>query len=239
MPILEKTQKMMLEASSQIRQFERRKLSENINLYQSGKRKKNLIICFCGKANRLLMPIPVFLQHIPDDLYDVVVLMDPSGLCFHNGVPGFESGIQKCLDKLSRRLPLAAYTNVTTFGTSGGGCAAIYSGVYLQANLAISIGGRHPLNYNSTNAEFSKIGLTGDEFDRLLKGMGGNLKTTIKVVYGDLHTEDKISALTFYEHLANVKLVPIAGSAEHSPFVFLMKQSKSNPFFNALLDDSR
>ena len=163
-PILDKTEKLMLQASKKIKPFISHKLSSNVFFYNSGSINKHILMCFCGTANRLMMPIPVFLQHINHEIFDVLILKDPSGLCFHAGVPDFGDTLQESVERLSSFVSSKNYQYVTSFGTSGGGCASLYVGSYLNAKKAISIAGRHPFDYTYIQLALNKKGLAGSEF---------------------------------------------------------------------------
>jgi hypothetical protein len=232
--VLDKTEKMMLQASDEIKKFKRRKVSKNVSFYSTEKPKEHLLICFCGRANRLMMPIPVFLQYINDEIYDVLILMDPSGLCFHSGIPELGENLKESIDELENIISISNYQNITTFGTSGGGCASLFLGVYLNAKQAISIGGRHPDNYTVTNTKLIEKGLSGKEFDQLISKNINNSSTQIQLVFAENNISDKMSAQTFSTKFKKINLVPISDTDEHNVLAFLMNKSRLSMFFNAL-----
>ena len=206
---LKKTEKLILEGNEEVRPFLKKRLSSNVYFYTTTNENKNLLICFCGNANRLMLPIPVFLQYIDHKVYDVLVLMDPSKLCYHLGVPGFGSTIEESADLLSDIATRGKYQQVKTFGTSGGGCASLFCGVYLNANKSISVGGRHPLTYEVTNNLLSDKGYSGYEFEELLSKKSNQYQTKIYIIYGNRMNADKISAENFEKYFLNTTLVPI------------------------------
>jgi hypothetical protein len=164
----DKTEKLVLEGHEKIRPFVRHKISSNVFFYNSVNINKKILICFCGNANRLMMPIPAFLQYIDEKIYDVLVLVDPSKLCYHSGIPDFGFTLEESINNLSDIISTKKYEQITTFGTSGGGCASLYVGAYLNAKKAISVGACHPLDYEDTKLRLSEKNLTGSEFDKLL-----------------------------------------------------------------------
>jgi hypothetical protein len=232
-PILDKTEKLMLHGFEKIRPFVRHTISDNVFYYNSGNKDKNLLICFCGKANRLLMPIPVFLQYIDNEIYDVLILMDPSGLCFHSGIPEFGLTLEESIRKLSRLVSSGNHQQVITFGTSGGGCASLYVGIYLNAKKAISVGGRHPFDYVDTKIALSKKGLSGSEFDKLLSEKLNKCETNIQVIFANENNSDKKSAQTFLKQLINVNLLPVNDTDNHNVLEYLRGKQK----LTFLLDD--
>jgi hypothetical protein len=236
LPIIDKTEKLMLQGSEKIRAFVRHKISENVLYYKSGNKNKSLLICFCGKGNRLMMPTPVFLQYINNEIYDVLILMDPSGLCFHSGIPEFGFNLEESIRKLSRLASSGNYQQISTFGTSGGGCAALYVGTYLKAKKAISVGGRHPIDYTDTEIALSKKGLSGSEFDQLLSGKLNKSETNIHVIFANENNYDKKSAQTFSNQLLNVNLLPINDTDNHNVLEYLRAKQKLNLLFDDLFN---
>ena len=231
---LDKAEKLILDASEKIRLFVRHKISTNVFFYNSDNINKKILICFCGNANRLMMPVAVFLQYIDEKIYDVLVLMDPSKLCYHSGIPDFGFTLKESVNKLSDIISEKKYEQITTFGTSGGGCASLYIGAYLNAKKAISVGGRHPLDYlDFKNTKLlSEKNLSGSEFDKLLSMRRNEYRTNIQVIYNDRHEEDKKSAINFKKHLKNVNLLSIDGES-HNVFHELRKKQK----LKLLMDD--
>ena len=231
---LDKTEKLILDASEKIRLFVRHKISTNVFFYNSDNINKKILICFCGNANRVMMPVAVFLQYIDEKIYDVLVLMDPSKLCYHSGIPDFGFTLKESVNKLSDIISEKKYEQVYTFGTSGGGCASLYIGAYLNAKKAISVGGRHPLDYlDYKNTKLLSVkNLSGSEFDKLLSMRRNEYRTNIQVIYNDRHEEDKKSAINFKKHLKNVNLLSIDGES-HNVFHELRKKQK----LKLLMDD--
>jgi hypothetical protein len=229
---LDKTEKLILEGFKKIRPFVRHKISTNVFFYNSVNINKKILICFCGNANRLMFPIPAFLQYIDEKIYDVLVLLDPYKLCYHSGIPDFGFTLEESINKLSDIISTKKYEQITTFGTSGGGCASLYVGAYLNAKKAISVGACHPLDYVDTKLRLSKKILSGSEFDKLLSKRQNEYQTNIIVIYSDRHDGDKKSAINFTKHLINVNLLPIDGES-HNVFEELRKKQK----LKLLMDD--
>ena len=179
-----------------------------------------------------MMPIPAFLQYIDEKIYDVLVLVDPSKLCYHSGIPDFGFTLEESINNLSDIISTKKYEQITTFGASGGGCASLYVGAYLNAKKAISVGACHPLDYEDTKLRLSEKNLTGSEFDKLLSMRRNEYQTNIKVIYSDRHDGDKKSAINFTKHLINVNLFPIDGESHNALEELRIKQK-----LKLLMDD--
>lgn len=233
---LKKTEMLIFEGREKIRPFERVRLSINVNFYKTHHKNKNLLICFCGNANRLMIPIPAFLQYIDHKIYDVLVLRDPSRLCYHSGIPGFGLTLENSANMLADIVLRRKYQQVKTFGTSGGGCSSIYLGLYLNVKKAISVGGYHPSNYQIINHNLSKKGLSGYEFDELLSKRSNQYQTSVKIIYADGVDRDTESAKIFAKHLCNANLIPIDHD-QHNVINYLRKKQKLRLFMDELINN--
>lgn len=233
---LKKTEKLILEGFEQIRPFVKFRLSKNVYFYSTANKNKNLLICFCGTKNRLMMPIPVFLQYIDHKIYDVLVLRDPYRLCYHSGIPGFGLTLENSANELADIVLRGKYQQVKTFGTSGGGYASLCLGLYLNVKKAISVGGCHPSNYQIINHNLSKKGLSGYEFDELLSKRSNQYQTSVKIIYADGVDRDTESAKIFAKHLCNANLIPIDHD-QHNVINYLRKKQKLRLFMDELINN--
>jgi hypothetical protein len=129
---------------SAIKRFRRTELVPNATFYSAGTGASTLVVGFCGKRLRLLMSLPMMLQHTDDRRYDVLILSDPQRLHFDRGIEGFADS----MPTLARRIEAIAgqygHTSLVTYGTSMGGFPALRMGLLLGADRAISAGGRFP-----------------------------------------------------------------------------------------------
>jgi hypothetical protein len=183
-----------------------------------------------------MMPIPVFLQYINSEIYDVLILKDPSGLCFHSGIPEFGDTLEESVSKLVNLVSLESYHDVITFGTSGGGYASLYVGYYLNAKKAISIGGSHPSKYIEMKDTLAKKKLSGYEFESLLFKKNNKSETNMKIVYSGENYADKKNAFTLSKYLSNIHLIPINGSKSHNVLEYLREKHKLNSLISELLN---
>ncbi|MCC6380216.1 MAG: hypothetical protein IT519_15485 [Burkholderiales bacterium] len=103
--------------------------------------RRTLVIAFTGNAERLMMPLAMFLQHCPADAYDFLVLFDPTRRFYLGGVEGFGSDLPASIAGIRERVGPERYRRAVAFGTSGGGLAAVWTAVELGLPRAVSVGG--------------------------------------------------------------------------------------------------
>lgn len=101
---------------------------------------RTLVVCFTGQAQRMMSPLPVFLQHFQATTEDVVVINYPKGLGFRYGLQGVADGFENLLNALGKLLPLAAYERVVSIGVSGGALPAIAAAQRLDFDAAAAFG---------------------------------------------------------------------------------------------------
>ncbi|THD72514.1 MAG: hypothetical protein E7813_03885 [Bradyrhizobium sp.] len=105
--------------------------------------KKCIVLAFCGRAHRLMIPTGVFLQLLPCKEVDVVILNDPGRNHFAGGCGEYASDFFQLVTRLGKDFNLGTYKNVCCYGTSMGGFVALRSGLLLDTK-SISVGGRFP-----------------------------------------------------------------------------------------------
>ena len=126
--------------------FVRQRIGPSMALYREpdGPGAKALTIVFTGRAQRPMMPLPVFLQHLRARETDVLVLWDPSRRDYRLGVPGSTSSPTETVALLRHLSERGRYARLATIGTSAGGLSALLAGMSLGAAAAVSVGGaRH------------------------------------------------------------------------------------------------
>jgi len=131
--------------------FERTEYALGVQLFTEKSiraNKKSLIIAFSGRANRLMIPPSLFLQHIPSNQFDVVMLWDSRRAHYLTGIDGYAQDSIDLTFRLARTIDLDRYQSIYCYGTSMGGFAALRAGMLLNADRAISIGGRFPWHIN-------------------------------------------------------------------------------------------
>jgi len=125
--------------------FARRTIVPDVTMYSSGgaTRDKTLAICFAGSAQRLMMPVPCFLQHLDASRFDVVVLRDAARRGFRAGIPGVGGNLTQVVEKIGEN-QRRSYGSVVSYGTSGGGVPALWAALQLKLEKGVSVGGNSP-----------------------------------------------------------------------------------------------
>jgi hypothetical protein len=127
--------------------YRRQALVPNIDIYSDASipaDRKSLILGFGGAAGQLMIPTPVFLQYVPSDHYDVVVLRDRTKQGYAIGIPPYAHNLWDLAQKLTAEIGAATYRRVYPYGTSMGGFPALRCGLLLKTETAISAGGQFP-----------------------------------------------------------------------------------------------
>lgn len=234
-PSISKTISLMQKGTDEIRPYQRNTISLNVNLYHTESNlKKSLLICFCGVANRLMMPVPVFLQFIPEDQFDVLVIRDPSEHGYVHGIPAFSKDLLETSKLLKEVIDLNRYNDLRCLGTSGGGSAALYFGILMHAKIAISVGGKHRSLSDKVNSEEHLI--SGFEFDNLIGNINHEeITTQLFAVYGDGSERDKVGAYSLKKYLKNCKLVTVKDIKEHNVLGILLQRNQLSSFLKSFI----
>lgn len=235
-----KSTNMMNSANAEIRNFIRYNLSTNVIFYSSSttpSNEKKLLICFCGIGNRLLVPIPVFLQCIPDQSFDVLIYRDPDQTCFLNGIPDFSNSLQDLVADTLPHVNFATYKSLVTIGTSGGGSAALYFGILANAEKAISVCGRHRSLAVQNPLKDDLLRFDGYEFDRMISSFKDSSCTEIILLCGEKSIKDIEGAQSLKKNLPKSKILMIKNLAEHNAFLFFLHRGKLKEFVQMLIKD--
>jgi hypothetical protein len=104
---------------------------------------KCLAICFAGAGQRMMMPVAVFLQHLPASRYDVVVLRDVARNGYRTGIPGIGATLEEVVDRVGMA-QRSYYESVVSLGVSAGGLPAIWAYLQLELDKGIAVGANHP-----------------------------------------------------------------------------------------------
>jgi hypothetical protein len=92
-----------------------------------------------------MMPVAPFLQALPAERCDVVVLRDPDRNSFLRGVPGYAPDLPALAARILADMPRGRHGDLRSLGTSAGGAPALALGARAGARLALSLGGGHPI----------------------------------------------------------------------------------------------
>ncbi len=213
--------------------FIRHHIHKNIQMYSSGTspQQKTLVIAFAGKAMRLMMPIPCFLQHLSADKFDVLLFSDPNKHGFTRGIPGIANNIENLIEKTSHLFNRTSYKSVVSYGTSGGGLPAILAAVQLQLDKGISIGGNGP-----SSPKWKALETFNPD-----KNLTTNDNTTpnLLCVYGANAEKDKLNThdLEYYIPIKALSIHSTNGQkVRHNPLKTILTQSKLSSFLHIALD---
>ena len=104
---------------------------------------KTLIVCFAQSGGRrLLMPNAVLLQHTDATRYDLLLIAEPGNFGYRHGVPTLGKNVMAVIAWLKNQSLWRNYQAIRTIGCSAGGYPAVIAGHALNAEMAISVGGR-------------------------------------------------------------------------------------------------
>jgi hypothetical protein len=92
-----------------------------------------------------MMPISIFLQCLDSRVWDVVLLRKGADQAtYFAGVEGVAASLPTLVQYVESAVPAKAYRRIVTYGTSGGGLAAILAAMLMGAARGISISGAPP-----------------------------------------------------------------------------------------------
>jgi hypothetical protein len=177
----------------------------------------------------LLLPVPTFLQHLPAERYDLLVLKDPGRNCYAKGIPGISGGFLGLTRKLESMIDRSAYRSVVSYGASGGGLAALNLAAKLQLDKGVSVGtaGR---NYESPRTR-ALIELLDISIRKLATA-------NLLIVYGldfDLDREAALS-LDNQQTIRTLGVRARRGQITHNPLYPLLREGKLGTFLQTALD---
>ena len=206
--------------------FQRDALAENVLRYRDPTENdggKTLLVGFAGNARRLMMPIAIFLQCLDARLWDVVLLR--KGLeqtNFFDGVYGVAGNFPDLMEYVRKAASPEKYRRVMTYGTSGGGFAAILAAVLLGATRGVSVcGAPSPLD------PWLEAQLAGRPTPSVEPPQ-------LHYIYGADSETDLQSALAL-QSLFGGRLHPVAGVDDHYALKPMLKAGQFHTFLNELL----
>ena len=125
----------------QVRPYRREILSPGVTLYTAGCSARTLIVGFCGRGDRLFLPVGVILQTLNHERFDLLTAWDARQLHFDRGIEGYAGSLPELARRLSDFASGRGYGSVVTYGISQGGMAALRIGQLMGADRAIAAGG--------------------------------------------------------------------------------------------------
>ncbi len=237
-PYIEKNIKMMAVGSAVVRAYKRINFGGSACLYKGPKnplKKKLLLVCFCGNADRMMLPTALFLQFLPETLFDVLILRDPSKSAYMQGVTGYVNNLSELPARIGNDLNLNEYEHTLSMGCSSGGAAALYAGVLLGSRRAVSIGGMHPSEYDRFPAACDIDTELKRDFDRFVADQVSSTQTELVCVFGELHPSDVTGAQTLKKFLPACKFLSVKGLDNHDILYSLYSKNQLMQFFKMML----
>ena len=220
-------------AGQEPQSFERRQITPNVLLFSDpahAARDKTLLVGFAGRLGRLMIPNVGFVQCLPAERFDIVILSDPLNRHFREGVPGCGTSFRTLVDAVGRHFPRENYRRHVAIGTSMGGLPAVWYGLMAGADRTIGIGAR-----------------AAWDVTRLLDGQGprhaydpvcaccSGRHREIVFVHARDHETDRIQAGHF-ARILNAQVLAIPGVDNHSPLAQLWESGSLSPFLVNLIE---
>lgn len=213
--------------------FQRFMLTEGIRIFAGATEPAGrvLIVAFPGNGGRLMMPLPIILQHLSPRQVDVVMVPDWKKSNYRYGIPPLGNALEEALPKLRRHLP-GGYARVVTLGTSSGGIPSLLAAPIVGADtvLAIGAGSLDDVRWAKGNGlnkrqlmEAAAPGLTGRR---------------VSLAYGAQSPDDEVSAdvLTgLVPHAEKVKIAFDDLEVKHVALLPLVNREMLGPFFEKYL----
>ena len=191
--------------------------------------RRTLVIAFTGIADRLMMPVSSFLQHCRAADYEFLVLFDRSRSNYLAGVAGVGETLSVSIDALRARIASAGYRRAITFGTSGGGLAAVWTAVELELERAVSVGGATPATLASMDRATP---LDASGFEEAIRRHAGRLPETVYMA-GEHAQRDREKARETQALLPTTTLV-VPGCDDHNTLHYLRRRGELAPLLARL-----
>jgi len=118
---------------------------------------KTLIVGFTGKLLRLQLPSYRFLLHLDPARFDLLLLRDSSHRLFAHGLPEIGDSISELGQWLDGFADRGSYGRRIALGTSGGGLAAIHTGIALRWDRAVASSPPSPLDHAELGEALGKL----------------------------------------------------------------------------------
>jgi hypothetical protein len=232
--------KIACESSSIIRElhravpqpYTRHDLASGVSLFSTSeppRKEKALIVAFCGRTNRLMVPRSLFLQFVPASVFDVVILNDRNNDHYFAGIEGYAHDLWSLVKRTLSDVSASSYRRLYCYGTSSGGFAALRFGLLAGAYRAISVGGTYPWPIHQLEG-----GKSLDAFDPLC-ACNPQPRSHVVCVHASDALRDKKSAIHL-QRIMKVSRVPVDGTDDHN-IVYKIYMAGGLATFNAQLFD--
>ena len=221
-----------------VQPYVRHVISEGATVYAApgddrARMNRTLVIAYTGDANRLMMPIGLFLQHCPAEQYEFVVLVDRSRTFYLTGIAGVGENLPAAIERLRDLCVPSRFRRAMTFGTSAGGLAAVWTAVALGLSRAVSVGGTTPAE---VARRYQTQDMSTEGFDDALR-RATRLPEVILVV-GEHARNDQQKALTMSALLPATTVV-VPGTAHHNVLFDAWKGGSLEELLEGLLGEGK
>lgn len=194
---------------------------------------RRLVIAFSGNARRLMMPIPVFLQHCPADRLEFLLLMDFKRLFYLKGVEGLGTDLPSTIAAIAARFSRNRLRRAMSLGTSAGGLAAVWAGVELGCSRAISVGGVTPaeIGQRERTRDFDISG-----FEAAIRRNASRLPEVVSVS-GERYERDNNKARSLQRYLPT-RHITVPEGTQHNAMFDAWKAGMLDSLVEQMLGDS-
>jgi hypothetical protein len=118
------------------RPFLRHPVGKNFFLYrhpQSHPANRGLLVAITGNAQRLLLPVSLFLQAVDSARWDVLVVIKKKGTSYLDGMDGIAPDFPGVVRHIEAAFTPSAYRRTVTFGVSNGGFPSAWAALLMKA----------------------------------------------------------------------------------------------------------
>jgi hypothetical protein len=204
-------------AQPAIQNFRFQRLADSVSLYTGLSAGKVLVTGFCGQAHLPFMPVAMMLQYYDPERHTFLLLRDESRAGFIEGMANRSNSFREMASRLSQELDFGRYDEVRTFGTSGGGAAALAFGELVGATCSVAFAGHLP----SASPRYGADPLAADLEALLHDATEGNGRAC---VYSADNPIDARNAIALAAAIPS-RLLPIPGISDHN-VVFELHQRR-------------
>jgi hypothetical protein len=240
---LKNLRNMMVAEAPALQPFGRRPLGDCVTLYSTRRgadEPRDILIGFCGLADRLQLPVAVICQHLDGSRFDLLLLRDPTKRVFLEGVPGYAPDIEALAARLKADLKFDTYRSVYCLGTSGGGWASLTVGALLGAERALAVSGKVP----APTAKMQHVWKLRGHADRLAEtdfdvferffAARDNTAPGLLAFFGADNDGDRKDAENF-ERIAGASAIGFAGVSQHNLMFELLRRRRLATFLTRYL----
>lgn len=212
-------QKLLLAGNRSAADFARERLAHSAGRYSNGspRHDKTLLFCFSGNAHRMMMPMPLFLQHLDPNEVDVVYLRTEKHAGYRTGIRGIGNCLPSSINHLMERCQVQDYARIAIAGTSGGGMPALLAALQMGAAAVIAVGANSP--DDPRWEEYRQGGNGADLFRHFIRDP--ETLPAIHLVHGADHPRDGIAnqCIADYITVSSITSVENSGHAALFPLV--------------------